>query len=130
VATQAYARRSGWLTFAAIMMFAVGFARIVTAFTYFDDSNNVNDLTSSIFGDNLWAAGLWDLVIAALALFAGYSLLGGGGFGRLVAYLWGVLVIFQSFLTIGFAPWYSFAMIGIAAAVIWALATSGEGDEI
>ena len=130
--TQAYAeRRSGWLTFAAIMMFAVGFARIVTAFTYFDDSSKVNNLAGTIFSDNLWAAGIWDLVIAAVALFAGYSLLGGGGFGRFVAYLWGVLVIFQSFLTIGVAPWWSFAMIAIASAVIWALATSGgEGDEI
>ena len=130
MATQAYQRRSGWLTFAAIMMFAVGFARIVTAFTYFDDSTKVNDLASSIFSDNLWAAGIWDLVIAALALFAGYSLLGGGGFGRFVAYVWGVLVIFQGFLTIGVAPWYSIAMIGLGVAVVSALASSGGGDEI
>ena len=57
MSTQAYGRRGGWITFAAILMFAVGFARIIAAFTYFDDSNDVNDLTNSIFGDDLWAAG-------------------------------------------------------------------------
>jgi hypothetical protein len=127
MSTQAdYGRRSGWITFAAILMFAVGFARIIAAFTYFDDSNDVNDLTRSIFGDNLWAAGVWDLAIAALALFAGWSLLGGGGFGKVIAYIWAVFVIVQSFLIIGAAPWYAIAMILIAVAVIHALATSGE----
>jgi hypothetical protein len=127
MSTQAdYGRRSGWITFAAILMFAVGFARIIAAFTYFDDSNNVNDLTNSIFGDDLWAAGIWDLVVAALALAAGWSLLGGGGFGKVIAYVWAVLVIVQSFLIIGVAPWYAIAMILIAVAVIHALATSGE----
>ena len=41
MSTSAYDTRSGWVTFAAIMMFAVGFARIISAITYFDDSNDV-----------------------------------------------------------------------------------------
>lgn len=126
--TQVYSRRSGWLTFAAVLLFAVGFARIITAFTYFDNSNDVNDLTSSIFGDDLWAAGGWDLIVAALALVAGWSLLAGGGFGRAIAYIWAVLVIVQSFLILAFAPWYAIAAILLAVAVIHALATSGSEE--
>jgi hypothetical protein len=126
MSTQEYRSRSGWVTFAAVAMFAVGFVRIISAFTYFDNSNDVNDLTNSIFGDDLWTAGVWDLVIAALAFFAGYSLLGGGGFGKVVAYIWAVVVIVQSFLTIGVAPWWSFAMIGLAIGVIYGLAESSE----
>ena len=126
MSTQAYSRRSGWVTFAAVAMFAIGFVRIISAFTYFDNSNDVNDLTNSIFGDDLWTAGVWDLAISALAFFAGYSLLGGGGFGRVVAYIWAVLVIVQSFLTIGVAPWWSIAMIGLASGVIYGLAQSSE----
>ena len=128
MSTQEYSRRSGWITFAAILMFAVGFARIIAAFTYFDDSNDVNDLTNSIFGDDLWAAGIWDLVVAALALVAGWSLLEGGGFGKVIAYIWAVVVIVQSFLIIGVAPWYSITMILLAVAVIHALATSGPEE--
>ena len=83
----------------------------------------MNDLTNSIFEGDLWAAGIWDLVVAALAFFAGYSLLGGGGFGKVIAYIWGIVVIVQSFLIFGVAPWYAAAMILLAVAVIHALST-------
>ena len=119
-------RRSGWVTFAAVAMFAVGFVRIISAFTYFDNADDVNDLTNSIFGDDLWAAGVWDLAIAALALFAGSSLLSGGGFGKVVGYIWAVVVIVQSFLIIGAAPWWSIVMIGLASGVIYGIASSEE----
>src|SRR5262245_8912850 len=121
MSTRGNSTGNGWLLFAAIMMFAVAFVRIISAFTYFDNSNDVNDLTNSIFGDNLWTAGVWDLVIAALAFFGGYSLLGGGGFGRVLAYVWAVLVIVQSFLIITFVPWWSIAMIALASGVIYGL---------
>ena len=128
MSTQGYGNRSGWVTFAAVMLFAVAFVRIISAFTYFDNANDVNDLTNSIFGDDLWTAGVWDLAISALAFFAGYSLLAGGGFGKVVAYIWAVLVIVQSFLIIGFAPWWSIAMIALAAGVIYGLAKSSETE--
>lgn len=120
--------RSGWVTFASILMFAVGFARIISAFTYFDKSNHINDLTSTIFANHLWTAGVWDLCIAALAIAAGWSLLNGGGFGRVIGYIWAVFVIVQSFVIIGLAPWYSVAMILIAVGVIYGLASSGTEE--
>lgn len=126
MSVQAYDRRSGWLTFAAIVMFAIGFARIISAITYFDDSSDVANLTQGLFGDSLWAWGIWDLVVAALALFGGWSLLSGGGFGRTVGYVWGVVVIVEGFLIIGQAPWYAAAAITLAALVVYGLAvTSG-----
>jgi hypothetical protein len=124
-----YGQLSGWLTFAAIVMFSIGFLRIISAISYFSDSSKVNDLTGGLFGDSLWAWGLWDLVIAALALFAGYSLLGGGGFGRVVGYVWGVVVIVESFLIIGLAPWYAAGAIGLATLVIYGLAVSPASEE-
>src|SRR5262245_23671425 len=104
--TQAYSTRSGWVTFAAVLMFAVGFARIISAISYFDDSGDIANLTAGIFGDNLWAWGLWDLGIAVLALFAGWSLLSNGGYGRAVAYIWADVLIVNSFMILGIAPWY------------------------
>jgi hypothetical protein len=130
MSTQAYDRRSGWLTFAAIVMLSVGFLRIISAISYFSDSHKVNDLTAGLFGDNLWAWGIWDLGIAALALYAGYSLLAGGEFGRVVAYIWGILVIVEGFLIIGVAPWYGAGAITLAILVIYGLtSTSGRGQE-
>ena len=126
MATQEYEDRSGWLTFAAILMLAVGFARIVSAIRYFDDGQEVNNLTAGLFGGSLWAWGIWDLVVAALALFGGWSLLSGGGFGRVVGYIWSIVVIWQGFLIIEHAPWYGAAAITLAVLVVYGLAsTSG-----
>ena len=117
-------RRSGWTMFAAVVLFSVGFLRIISGISYLSDSNKVNDLTSGVFGGNLWAWGLWDLGIAVVALFAGFSLLGGGTFGKVVSYLWAVLVIVNSFLVMGVAPWFAFTMIALAVLVIYGLAVS------
>ena len=117
-------RRSGWTMFAAIVLFSVGFLRIISGISYLSDSNKVNDLTLGLFGDSLWAWGLWDLGIAVVALYAGYSLLGGGTFGKVVAYLWAVFVIVNSFLIMGIAPWFAFTMIALAVLVVYGLASS------
>ena len=124
MATQEYEERSGWLTFAAILMFSVGFLRIISAIRYFDDGQEINNLSAGLFGDSLWAWGVWDLCVAALALFAGSSLLIGGGFGRVVGYIWGVLVVVQGFLILEHAPWYGAAAITLAVLVIYGLATT------
>ena len=126
MSTQAYLAKSGWTMFAAVVMFSVGFFRIISGISYLSDSHKVNDFTLGLFGDNLWAWGIWDLGIAALALWAGYSLLGGGSFGRVVAYIWAILVIVNSFLIIGIAPWFAFAMIALAVFVIYGLAVAKQ----
>jgi hypothetical protein len=124
LSTQDYDTRSGWLTFAAIIMFSVAFIRIISAISYFDDSNDVANLTAGLFGDSLWAWGVWDLCIAALALFGGWSLLTGGGFGRVVGYIWGVVVIVNGFAVIEHAPWYAAGSITLAVLVIYGLSTT------
>src|SRR5262249_10383629 len=130
MATQlVYERRPGWVTFAAIVMFAVGFLRIISAISYFANSHKINQLSNGLFSSHLWAWGLWDLLIAVLALCAGVSLLGGGSFGRVIAYIWGVLVIDQSFVIIGQPPWDAAASIDLAPVVIYGLARSEWTEE-
>ena len=121
---QAYASRTGWIMLAAIVMFSVGVLRIISGISYLADSNKVNNLTLGLFGDNMWLWGIWDLGIAALAIWAAYSLLGGGEFGRVIAYIWAILVIVNSFLIIGIAPWFAAAMITLAVLVIYGLAST------
>ena len=116
--------RRGWVVFAAIVMFSVGFYRLISGISYLANSHKINDFTAGLFGDNMWAWGLWDLAIAILAFYAGYSLLGNGKFGRVVAYIWAALVIVNSFLIMGYAPWFAFAMIALAIFVIYGLTSS------
>ena len=125
MSTQAYDDQvSGWLGFAAIVMFAVGFFRIISAITYFANSYKLNNLTNGLFSSHNWAWGLWDLLIAALALLAGSSILAGGGFGRAFGYIFGVLVIVQGFAVIGLAPWYAAFSIILGTLVVYGLASS------
>jgi hypothetical protein len=70
--------------------------------------------------------GIWDLVIAALAFFAGYSLLSGNTYGRVVGYAWAVVVIIQSFLILSYAPWFGSAAIALAVLVVYALSATDD----
>jgi len=126
MSTATFERRPGWITFASVLLFAVAFVRIISAINYFSDGSEINDLSNSLFGQQLWVWGIWDLLLAALALVAGLSMLGGGGFGRVITYIWGVWVMVQSFLIIGLAPWYAIAMIALAALVIYGVASSSD----
>jgi hypothetical protein len=121
---QAYASRTGWIMLAAVVMFSVGVFRIISGISYLANSHKINDYTAGFFGDNMWAWGLWDLLIAVIAIWAAFSLLKSGEFGRVIAYLWAILVIINSFLTIGIAPWFGAAMLTLALLVIYGLAST------
>src|SRR3954451_3357689 len=97
MATTTYDRRPGWLTLAVIFMFAVSFVRIISAINYFQGGDQISDLTNSIFGDNLWVWGAWDLFLAAFGLGAAISLLSGGGVGPVVGCLLGLCVVVARF---------------------------------
>ncbi len=125
MSTQAYDDRGrGWLQFTAVMLFAVGFFRIISAIGYFADSHKVNDLTNGLFSSHTWGWGVWDLLIAAAAILAGLSILAGGEFGRVVGYIFGVLVLVQGFTVINIAPWYGAASITVGVLVIYGLAAT------
>jgi len=129
--TQVYSglNRPGWLTFAAIVMFAVGVLRAISAIYYFAHSTRIANVSAGAFGNHLFLWGLWDLVIAALAIWAGYSLLSGNTFGRVIGYIWAILIIVESFMLLGYAPWFGFATLILATLVIYALSTTSEWRE-
>jgi hypothetical protein len=114
--------RSGWIEFTAVVMFAVAFFRVISAIAYFANSAKIDNLTNGLFSSHLWAWGVWDLMIAAAAIIAGLSLLAGGGFGRVVGYIFGVLVLVQGFTVLNAAPWYGALAIAVGVLVIYGLA--------
>jgi hypothetical protein len=122
-------RRSGWIDFAAVVLFAVAFFRIIEAIAYLSKSHKLNDLSGGYFSNHVWAWGAWDLCIAVLAIFAGLSLLKGGGFGRVVAYIWAIIVFVNSFMIIGITPWFAVSMMALAGFVVYGLAMNPEEGE-
>ena len=122
-------RRPGWLTFAAVILISVGCLRVISAIYYFADSARVNNLSGGAFGSHLFLWGLWDLLIAGLALWGGFSLLSGNTFGRVIAYAWALVVIVQSFMILGSAPWFGFAAILLAILVMVAVSATSDWSE-
>ena len=47
----------------------------------------------------------------------------------MIAYIWGILVIVESFLVLGVAPWYGAAGIALGALVIYGLASTPRMSE-
>jgi hypothetical protein len=122
-------QRAGWIEVAAVVLFAVAFFRIIEAIAYFQKSHKLNDLAGGFFSNHYWGWGAWDIAIAVLAIFAGLSLLKGGGFGRVVAYIWAILTFVNSFMVIGIEPWFAVSMMVLAGFVMYGLATNPEPGE-
>src|SRR5580765_899437 len=105
---EAYEERgAGWLTFVAVMLFAVGFFRIISAISYFADSHKINNLSSGLFSSHLWAWALWDLLVAAVAILGALWLLGSHQSDRLIRYMFVIFMVVLGSTTICTAPWYS-----------------------
>jgi hypothetical protein len=121
--------RPGWLTFAAVVLFSVGCLRVISAIYYFADSVRINNLVSGAFSSHLFIWGLWDALIALLAFWGGYSLLSGNLGGRVIAYAWALLVIVESFMMLGYAPWFGFAALLTAFLVIYAVSVTSDWGE-
>jgi hypothetical protein len=122
--TESGRRRPAWLTFAAVVLIAVGCARIISAIYYFADSDRVSDVSSGPFAHHLIYWGVWDLFIAALALSGGLALLKQKDVGFVLGYGFAGLLIVQSLLMFAADPWYAFAGLILAILIIHALATS------
>ena len=122
--------RPGWLTFAAVVMFSVGVGRVISAIYYFADSSRVNNLTLGAFGGHLFLWGIWDLIIAVIAFLAGWALLNGDVFGRIIGYVWAGVVLVQSFLELTYAPWYGGISAVVSLLVIYALSTTSSWTSV
>ena len=128
MSSQALSRlqRPGWLTFGAVVLISFGCLRAISAIYYFANSNRVNNVSYGAFGHHLFLWGLWDAIIAVLSIWGGYSLLSGSTFGRVIGYIWGGVVLIQSFLILGYAPWFGIASLALAIFVLYGLAVTSD----
>ena len=71
-------KRPGLVTFAAIMMFVLGGFSVVWAIEEFVNAAWLSDVSSGLFGKNLFIWGITDSLVAIVSIFAGWSILRGG----------------------------------------------------
>lgn len=119
--------RPGLVTFAAIMMFVLGGFQAVIAISEFINGALILGNTYGWFGGQLWVWGLIDIVLAAVALYAGYDLLRGGEVGRILGIIIASVNAIRWFLYIPYAPQPILGVIMLVAdfLIIYGLAASG-----
>jgi hypothetical protein len=115
-------RRPGMITFAAVILFLVaGFEALASLLAFAGTGWWVTDMGNLVYTNfALW--GIVDGIIALIALYAGIDLLRGGGFGRVMAYLFAIVGAIRWLFVIPAAPVLAVVIIVLCVMVIYALA--------
>src|SRR5688572_9333166 len=119
-------RRPGMLTSAAVVMFMVaGFEALSALLASAGTGWWVTEMGNLVYANFvLW--GLLDLLIAAIALYAGIDLLRGGDFGRAMAYVFAIVGAIRWLFVIPAAPILAVVVITLCVMVIYALARHSD----
>ena len=119
-------RRSGWLTYAGVMMFIAAGLYMIWAINLWADSAWLADISDGILGDEGWVWGIFDAAMAILFLFAGRSLLNGDPFGRWVAVVAASIAMLRWFYWMAFAPFLALTIIAMMFLVLYAVFVTWE----
>jgi hypothetical protein len=108
------------------MMFLVAAFQLVFAVVEFYNAAWFANTAYGNFSDRLWVWGLVDVVIAGIAIYAGYDLLRGGKFGRVVGLIAAAVIGVRWFFYLPADPWSAVVMIALAVLIIYGLVTNSE----
>jgi hypothetical protein len=135
VSNEAYSRpgrqTSGWpvgfIMFAAIMMIMVGVFQALQGLVAIFENEFYVATRNYLFEFDATTWGWIHLLLGVLVAFAGWGLLSGQTWARVVAIALAVLSATANFLFIPYYPFWSILIIALNVFVIWAIAAHG-GD--
>src|SRR5215203_428690 len=114
--------RPSLVTYAAIMLFALGGLHLLVAISEFADSTwMLSGFDIELFIPILLIWGVIDLLIGAIALYAGFSILSGGTFGWIMGYTLATVGIIRWLFYIPVAPVLAVVVIVLGVLVIYGL---------
>ena len=121
-------RGAGRVTFAGILLLVVGTINIIYGIGALDDANVfVNDKRFIL--SNLNTLGWVLIILGAIQLTGGFSLLAGNAYGRVIGVIAGSLGAIGALLSIGGAyPWWSLGVFALCVWVTYGIVVYG-GDE-
>ena len=115
-------RRPDLVTFAAIIMLALGGFHVLLAISEFANSTWVlSRLDIELFIPILFIWGIVDLIIGAIALYAGFSILRGGTFGWIMGVTFATVGMVRWLFYIPVTPVLAVAVIALDVLVIYGL---------
>jgi hypothetical protein len=121
-------RGAGRVVFASIVLLMVGTINIIYGIGALDDANVFVNDTRFIF-TNLNTLGWVLIILGAIQLTAGFSLMGGGGYGRVIGIIAGSIGAIGALLSIGGSyPWWSLGVFALCVYVVHGLIVYGEDE--
>jgi hypothetical protein len=121
-------RGAGRVVFVAILLLFVGTINIIYGIGALDDANVfVND--QRLVFDNLNTLGWVLIILGVIQLTAGFSLFGGGTYGRVIGIVAGSIGAIEALLSVGGAyPWWSLGVFALCVYVVHGLIIFGEEE--
>jgi len=121
-------RGAGRTTFAAVMLLLLGVLNVIYGIAALDNAHILVNDTRLIL-TNLNTMGWVTILLGAIQLIGGFSLLGGNVFGRIIGVIGGTLGALGALLSIGGAfPWWSLAIFFLCIWVTWGIIVLGEDE--
>jgi hypothetical protein len=121
-------RGTGRVAFAAALLLIVGVVNIIYGIGALDDANIFVNDTRFIL-DDLNTLGWVLIILGALQLSAGVSLMRGHGFGLIFGIFAGSLGAIEALFSIGNGnPWWSLAVFALCVYVVHGLVVYGEDE--
>lgn len=121
-------RGTGRVVFAATMLLILGVLNIIYGIGALDDANIFVNDTRFILS-NLNTLGWVLIVLGVIQLTAGFSLMSGNTYGRVLGITAGSIGAIGALLSIGGAfPWWSLAMFALCVYVVHGIIVYGEDE--
>lgn len=123
-------QRSGWVTFAGVMLLIAGVLNVIYGIAAIGDSSFFINDTKYIFSNlNTW--GWIILILGVLQVFAAFSLWSGSLYGRIVGIGAAGISAIAALLAIPAYPFWSLAIFALDIVIIHQIATRGtEGRRV
>src|ERR671912_899340 len=116
----------GFILFAAIMMIMVGIWQALQGLVAIFENEFYVATRNYLFQFDATTWGWIHLILGLLVAFAGYGLVSGRTWARVVAITLAVLSAIANFLFIPYYPFWSLLIIALDVFVIWAIAAHGR----
>ena len=116
----------GFILFAAIMMIMVGVFQAIAGLVAIFENEFYVATRNYLFKFDATTWGWIHLIVGLIVVFAGWGLLSGRTWARVVGITLAVLSAIANFLFIPYYPFWALTIITLDVFVIWALAAHGR----
>jgi hypothetical protein len=118
---------AGRVVFAAILLLIVGTLNVIYGIGALDDANFITNGGTRFVLDDLNTLGWVLIILGVIQLCAGFSLMAGNAFGRVIAIIGGSLGAIGALLSVGSGnPWWSLAIFALCIYVVHGIIIYGD----